>query len=375
MDEKADNEVSKLTDLVTKVLVSAEDVNGSDPLKMSDFMGNYLIAQDSLLKDKVTYSPVVDVDAFDVLTITNILQSASPIFSQDKTLIPDFNALPIDVRKKLKTGEYKLGESRQVEDALRAVIVDKNGTRVKDVVLKEVVSSPDVLQIKMQLVNQAQLAQIYNKLESIESLVSFDIRGRRDQDLVRPFLQARTYIREAGCSQTKEEFFQCLNKADDALVNGLTSLEVCLNETDRKELASALRFSFRRGKKVNEILGYLSEDVQLSFKYVGLRLCVLDMLGNKDKQRILIDSFQRQLVRFVKEPINGKEYSPAMLLHLYAKYDDENMNAWSNFSHQIEEGLVPLLESYSRDDASQLSESIYLVSLEDGVYEYPEEMS
>ncbi len=66
----------------------------------------------------------------------------------------DFDSLPEDVLEKFRKGIYHLGESKQVENNLRAVIVDQNGTRVKDLTLKKVrrtvISEQSLLHIALQ---------------------------------------------------------------------------------------------------------------------------------------------------------------------------------------------------------------------------------
>ena len=85
------------------------------------------------------------------------------------TLLPDFDNLPSDVRTKLKKGIYSIGESRQVEDNLRAVILDENGVRVKDITLKKVLNNPGNIETMRSIANQMQMRQIYAKLSEYRS--------------------------------------------------------------------------------------------------------------------------------------------------------------------------------------------------------------
>ena len=72
--------------------------------------------------------------------IEDVINQADVITQGNVILLPDFDNLPSDVRIKLKKGIYSIGESKQVEDNLRAVILDENGVRVKDITLKKVIS-------------------------------------------------------------------------------------------------------------------------------------------------------------------------------------------------------------------------------------------
>lgn len=52
-------------------------------------------------------------------------------------LVPDFASLPKDILEKYKAGKIVLGDSKQVEGNIRAVLIDvETKQRVKDVTLK-----------------------------------------------------------------------------------------------------------------------------------------------------------------------------------------------------------------------------------------------
>lgn len=102
-----------------------------------------------------------------------------------------------DIRQKLKNGIYKVGESKQVDGNLRAVIIDETGTRIKDVTLKEVNNNAGILEASRSIMNQLQMKKIYAKLDIIQEMQSFQIARDRDQSIKVPFLDARFYILKA----------------------------------------------------------------------------------------------------------------------------------------------------------------------------------
>ena len=91
------------------------------------------------------------------------------------------------MRIKLKKGIYSIGESKQVEDNLRAVILDENGVRVKDITLKKVISNPRKVETMHSIANQIQMRQIYAKLSEIQEFQTYQIQRDRDRDIIVPF--------------------------------------------------------------------------------------------------------------------------------------------------------------------------------------------
>lgn len=88
------------------------------------------------------------------------------------------------MRMKLKKGIYSIGESKQVEDNLRAVILDENGVRIKDITLKKVMNNPWNVETMRSIGNQMQMRQIYAKLSEIQEFQTYQIQRDRDRDII-----------------------------------------------------------------------------------------------------------------------------------------------------------------------------------------------
>lgn len=78
-------------------------------------------------------------------SLNEVIHTASTLVDRGTTYIPDFDNLPNEIKVKLKKGIYKLGKSRQVDGNARAVLVDQSGTRVRDITLKKVTNSIDMI--------------------------------------------------------------------------------------------------------------------------------------------------------------------------------------------------------------------------------------
>lgn len=128
-----------------EILVTDEDKHGTDIACMSDFFGIYIEQLSAELSNQVMRGVVEKIPAADVQILGELVHGVDVLLSGKYGYIPDFDSLPNDVKDKLKKGIYTLGESRQVEDNVRAVVLDENGTRIKDVTLKRVLNTPDDL--------------------------------------------------------------------------------------------------------------------------------------------------------------------------------------------------------------------------------------
>jgi hypothetical protein len=136
-DISSDNSIIPISEQKVHILITDADTHGTEITKMSDFMGEYAKLQVSSLNNSALTSVMVDIPIADVGIINDVVQHARIVAKGDISLIPDFEHLPSDIREKLKKGIYSIGESKQVDGNMRAVILNENGTRVKDITLKK----------------------------------------------------------------------------------------------------------------------------------------------------------------------------------------------------------------------------------------------
>lgn len=338
------------------ILVTDEDKYGDDIMAMSDFFGGYIQQLSTAIRTEALTDVIPDIPAADLGIIGEVVNRAEVVSKGTTELIPDFDSLPNDIRQKLNEGKYKVGESRQVNGNLRAVIVDEEGTRVKDITLKEIKINPGTVEAARSISNQLQMRQIYAKLDAIQEMQNYQIARDRDRDIKVPFLDAREYILKAQISDgSPEEKKQYLKKAEEKLISATNSVYTEL-QTSTDHLAKLTRFPiFQRKDQITQYIGYMSEDLQVATKFVGLRVQLLDYLGESKEAKIAIERYQHIMTDFfTKKVVRG--LSAAELIHSNYPYNGENMNCW----YQLSTDVQPKLEQLNKN-----SEHVYLVSVED----------
>lgn len=106
------------------ILVTDADTNGYEISKMSDFMGLYAQQLTRSLADSPFVEVVSNIPVADLGIINDVVQHAAVVARGNITLVPDFDSLPAGIKEKLKQGLYSIGDSKQVDGNLRAVIVE-----------------------------------------------------------------------------------------------------------------------------------------------------------------------------------------------------------------------------------------------------------
>ena len=113
--------------------------------------------------------------------INEVFHQAEMMMKGQYGYIPDFQNLPHDIKTNLRKGIYKIAPSKQVDGNVRAVILDENDVRIKDITLKRVKNDMGTLETARSITNQLQMRQIYSKLDSIQELQSYQNRSRQGQ--------------------------------------------------------------------------------------------------------------------------------------------------------------------------------------------------
>ena len=344
------------------------DKRSRDIMEMSNFFDGYIQQMSLSLKESSKLEQITTLPFSDLGIINDVLQQADIIMKGNITLLPDFDNLPIDIREKMKKGIYKIGESKQANGNLRAVILDENGVRVKDITLKKSLTNPDNIETTRSIANQLQMRQIYFKLVEIQEFQTYQIEKDRDRDIIIPFLDARTLILEAEVKDNEEERIQLLKEADRKIGTALNAIYADI-ETTSKRFSKQTNLPFIQfGNTINSYMSYLTSDMQIATKYAGIRMQLLEFLGESKTAKVVLQQFQHVIYDFLTKPITRQGLSTSDLLHNYFPYDKSNMNCWYNFSSEMK----PVLESgikmldLSLDDS--YNNDVYIVSMED-IYE------
>lgn len=249
------------------IFVTEADRTGMDIWAMSDFTTNRMNRLASLMIERVL-QPVVQISPADIALAEQALRSGKHIVQGDYEYILDFDSLPKDVLRKFREGKYRLGESRQVKDNLRAVIVDEQGTRVKDLTLKRekrTIATADYMQ---NIAIQAQLRQINLKLDHIIELQGYQIDFSRDTTLVAPFFSARDRVvhaqNEADPNRRRGYLDEAVGKIEEAMNNAY--LDIKRVEKLFLHLTRLSWMPFCEGR-INQYIGYIAQDIALLRKH------------------------------------------------------------------------------------------------------------
>ena len=259
------------------------------------------------------------------------------------------------IKKNLKEGIYKIGDSRQVEGDFRATIVDtlNNNERVKDITLKEVKSTSGSLESLRSISVQLQLKQISSSLENIQTLSMFQIERDRDNNIIVPFLNARDYILKAQNCDDIDSKIDYLREADKYMISGFNSIYTDM-KTSAKYLAIVERVPYT-GKLVNAYMSYIQYDMAIATKMLGLRQSILYSLGEYSTANDAVQSYKQNISTLLYQPIGRSEKSAVELMHDNYPYCVDNMNMW----HLLPSKIEPFLENNVIDE----NKHTYVLSL------------
>ncbi|MDR2572470.1 MAG: hypothetical protein LBD23_19540 [Oscillospiraceae bacterium] len=333
------NEIVESTSQELKILITEEDKYGNDITKMSNFFDIYLKQLSYELSTNSTVNILENIPFADISIINDIFNHVEVVMKGKYGYVPDFDSLPNDVLTKLKKGIYKIGESKQVDGNMRAVILDENNVRIKDITLKRVADNPNIMETSRSIANQVQMKQIYAKLDDIQKMQSYQIDRDRDRDIVVPFLNARSYILQAQIKETPDEVCENLLKATDELTRAINAVYTDISTTSQHLVKATNRPIFRRISQIESFIGYLTNDLQLAAKYVGLQMQLFDYLGNKASSTLVFEGYKHIMRDFITKSINRKAQSIATLIHLNYPYNEKNRNWWYNFAKDMTSAL------------------------------------
>ena len=347
------------------IFKSDEDRTGSDIEKMSDFFSNYIEEMSISMKENSKLEEVAKIPFSDLSILSDVIKNVEIMVTGNITLVPDFESLPYGIKSKLKKGIYKIGESKQVDGNLRAVILDENNERVKDITLKKVKTNNDNIDTLNNISTQLQLKQIYTQLNELRELQTYQIEIERNRELIVPFLDARDFVLKAETKTDLNERNNLLNEADKKITSALNAVYTDLQTT-------ANLFGQKLDKPLNNLNGnvkqsmkYLIQDLQLATKYNGIRLQLLDYIGENEYKEQVMKNFKSVLNRFITNSVSKKGFSAMELLQNYYPYNKSNMNFWEEFAESIQEIANPNIKQQILDKFESNKKYLYTVSVED----------
>ncbi len=336
------------------ILVTDEDKIGSDVMKMSDF---FSVALQGMSKELLSSDGIIsieDIPLSDLSIVNEAIQAVGVFRSQEFDLVPDFSSLPNDIKEKYKAGKLVLGESRQVEGNIRAVLVDaETKKRVKDVTLKKIEHNDASAEISRNMLNQMQLRQISEKLEYMISEQSYLIDFTRNQAIIRPFLDARDNILKAQEQTSYNDQKHYLVKAADSLQSAINSVYVDMNTIEGHLAEEANKKWFQRinRKSIDAQISRLITDTMVLTKYVGVQMQVYHHLGDALSTKSVLETYRGNINRFFEKGIVASDKTLALFIHENVEYSEDNMDCW----YYMEERMKPMLDSaYDKLEAKNI---------------------
>lgn len=367
-NDHSSNEVANVNNALTttgvkaiNIFVTDADRHGSVIADMSDFFSGYIQQQTTALSTAAATELVASFPMADVAIIGDLIHHAEMITAGDYAFLPDFDNLPRAIKTKLKKGLYTIGKSKQVDGNWRPVILDENGVRVKDITLKRVLNDPGTLETSRNIANQMQMRQIYAKLSEIQEMQDYQIDIQRNQAIVVPFLNARTAILDAQSSADAEDQKKHLERAYDYLDSAINGLYADMHTVGDKLVKQTRWPIFQNRKQIQTYIGFMTTDLQLVAKFVGVHLQVCEYLGHPESAKNCLERYRHSMKAFCQTSANPRQQTLAELVHLYFPYSERNRDFWLDFS----EGIVPALDKVP---VLRESSELYLISVEDDTH-------
>lgn len=317
------------------------DRTSYDLRQMSDFMANRV--KDlmlSLAEDKHTITEYIPLE--DAAIIDEALHSRGSIIKDGYEYLLDFDSLPKDILVKFRKGIYKLGESRQVDGNLRAVIVDETGTRVKDVTLKKAQKVAESSRNMQNIAIQMQLKQINEKLDYIVELQDYHIDLTRNNALVAPFFDARDAAVKAQNEEDPLLRRKYLDESVSFLQQAINKITLDMRTIQEKFLKSTKRSIFRNTRAINKFIGYMTQDLQLLAIYNGVLFQLQDFMGKFQDKQDSYKKYQTFMMDFYTKSIGPKQQALSIQIHnAFDSYTPENMDVWKTMTDE----MVPALQN------------------------------
>ncbi|MCP8867350.1 hypothetical protein [Latilactobacillus curvatus] len=277
---------------------------------------------------------------------------------------PDFDSLSNDTKEKIKSGIFKIGESKKIEGNLRAVIVDSTNSnqRVEDLTLKKVVVDKNIARTLTDLAVQAQLKQIYEIVVDIQETQEYQLHWDRNNSILAPFFTARTKILEFKKSDDLNRKIQLLEAASDSMEQAVSAIKSDLI-SNKDHIKKILKKPMYRYSTFERHANFILSDINLLLKIVGMQTYIDLTLDNEEVANGRLEAvkyiFELYSSRNIGETGNiisntlerlpfinniipdvKKIELPSLLeiIHDNYRYTSENKDSWLNINDEMKEG-------------------------------------
>lgn len=334
------NEIAKIPEKPLAIFKTEADRKKHDIALMSNFFDGY-INHLCLEENKSSNLQIAkNITTSNIGLVKETIKKGKALIKNDMILVPDLDNIDVEIKEKLKKGIYSIGESKQVDGNLRAVIVDEKNKIKHQLTLKQQKNIPQDLSSKLEV--QMQLREIFNKLIEIQEMQDYQIRLEKIRDFVNPFFRARDIIVLAEEEMDLEERKRQYLKADNYIDEALTAVYSDIEETSKqfvKSLSNPIT-----GLNRKKYMKFIVEELQISTKYVGVQVQLLEYLGNEKKAKWILDTYNNTMNDFFTLPRTKNKMALADLFQDYYPYAKEDKNMWYNLKKEYVEN-IKLLET------------------------------
>ena len=359
MNDNNDKKMMTSSPLDIRILQSDEDRSGREIERMSNFFQGSIDQLSYRLSNQSELVPMPTLPVADISIIAESLNHLNLVRKGKYTLLPDFDNLPDDIKKNMRAGKYQVAMSKQVDGNYRAVIVNEKKVRVRDITLKRVKNNPQTIDALRNISTQYQLKNIDVKLDQIQTLQLYELELNRKYTMINPFLEARSYIKDAQDSKDRDDQVQNLRKAAEKLRTAITATYSNF-DTTASALAKETRRFYVPGNQVDTFMDLLVHDLHLANKFVGVQMQVYYYLDDPIKAQNTYEDYRQFMNDVCYKSLDSKGHTAVDLLQQYYPYTEDNMNQWLTFSKELQ----PLLNSNYEQVGEQ---EVYLLgTMEDG---------
>ncbi|MEB7494778.1 hypothetical protein NGC16_06250 [Enterococcus hirae] len=277
---------------------------------------------------------------------------------------PDFDSLSIDTKEKIKSGIYKIGESKKIEGNMRAVIVDTTNSnrRVEDLTLKEVAVDKNTSRSLTDLAVQAQLKQIYEIVVDIRETQEYQLHWDRNNSILPSFFTARTQIIEFQNTDDLNRRIQLLHDASHSLEQSVSAIKVDLI-SNKDQIQKILKTPMYRYSSLERHTNFILYDMNLLLKIVGMQTYIDLTLDNEEMATERFESVKYVFELYSSKSVGGtgnvvlnklerlpfintlipntkKVELPSLLeiIHDNYRYNSKNKDLWLNINDEMKEG-------------------------------------
>lgn len=277
---------------------------------------------------------------------------------------PDFDSLSSDTKEKIKSGIYKIGDSKKVEGNMRAVIVDTTNLnqRVEDLTLKEVAIDKYIARSLTDLAVQAKLKQIYEIVMDIQETQEYQLHWDRNNSILTPFFTARTHIIEFQKTDDLNRKTQLLHDASHSMEQAVSAIKADLI-SNKDQIEKMLKKPIHRYRIFERHANFILSDINLLLKIVGMQTYIDLTLNNEliaterfesvkyifelyssrtigESGNIVLNTLER--LPFINNLTSNYERIelPSMLeiIHDNYRYNSSNKDLWLSINDEIQEG-------------------------------------